>query len=113
MCDLRDANEKGFLSYVPNPSSVMSFFDSEAMTTVLYQLIERSAWPLRAIESTFIPDSSGFSTSRFVRWFSEKYGQERSGRAYVKAHIMTGAKMNVITTCIIDGPTANDCPFFG
>lgn len=113
MCDLRDAKDKGFLAYVPNAATVMSFFDSESMTPFLYQLIERSAWPLRAIETTFAPDSSGFSTSRFVRWYSEKYGSERSGRAWVKAHIMTGTKTNVVTTAIVEGPTANDCPLFG
>ncbi len=112
MGDLRDAHDKGFLSYVMDASSVMQFIATEAMTPVLYQLIERSAWPMRAIEATFAPDSSGFSTSRFVRWFDEKYGSERSGRAWVKAHVMTGTKTNIITTAIIEGPTAGDSPMF-
>jgi hypothetical protein len=51
--------------------------------------------PLRAVETTFAPDSSGFSTSRFVKWYDEKYG-ERSGREWVKAHILTGVKTNVV-----------------
>lgn len=112
MCDLTDAHHRGHLSYVPNSASVLSFIDNDAMTPFLCQLIERSAWPLRAIETTFAPDSSGFSTSRFIRWFDEKYGQQRSDRAWVKAHIMTGTKTNIITTAIVDGPNANDCPMF-
>jgi transposase len=112
MSDLNDAFDRGFIRSVVNPMTVMDFTKEEAMTPVLYQLIERSAWPLRAIESTFAPDSSGFSTSRFVRWFDEKYGTERSGRAWVKAHVMTGTKTNVITTAIVDGPTAGDSPMF-
>ena len=36
----------------------------------------------------------------------------RSGRAWVKAHCMTGTKTNVITAAIVDSPTANDCPMF-
>ena len=68
-----------------NPMSIMDFIDSEAMTPFLYQLIERSAWPLRAIETTYAPDSSGFATSRFTKWFDIKYGQERTGRHWVKA----------------------------
>jgi hypothetical protein len=34
----------------------------------------------------FAPDFTGFSTSRFVRWFDEKYGVTRSGKDWVKAH---------------------------
>jgi transposase len=112
MSDLGDAHDKGLVSCVMNPMTVMDFTNEEAMTPVLYHLIERSAWPLRPLETTFAPDSTGFSTSRFVRWFDERYGQERSGRAWVKAHIMTGCKTNVITTAIVDGPTAHDCPLF-
>jgi transposase len=112
MCDLRDACDRDYLSAVMNKSTVMDFIESEEMTPFLYQLIERSAWPLRTIETTFAPDSTGFSTSRFVRWYDEKYGQERSGRAWVKAHVMTGTKTNVITTAIVDGPTAADAPLY-
>jgi hypothetical protein len=112
MCDLRDARDKGFIAGVMDASTVMSFFEEETMTDALYKLIERSAWPLRALEHTFAPDSTGFSTSRFVRWFSEKWGQERSGRAWCKASIMTGCFTNIITTAIVEGPTANDMPMF-
>jgi len=111
-CDLQDAHLRGFLSYAMTPTSVVNFFDSEAMTAVLYQLIERSAFPLRAIETTFAPDSTGFSTSRFIRWYDEKYTREQSGRAWVKVHAMTGTKTNIITTAIVDAPNANDCPLF-
>lgn len=112
MSDFNDAFDRGFTRSVVNPMTVMLFINEEALTPVLYQLIERSAWPMRAIETTFAPDSSGFSTSRFVRWFDEKYGAERSGREWVKAHVMTGTKTNIITTAIVDSPTANDCPMF-
>jgi transposase len=112
MSDLQEAHDRGILSRVMNPMTIMDFTDSDAMTPFLYQLIERSAWPLRSVETPFAPDSTGFSTSRFVRWYDEKYGQERSGRAWVKAHVMTGMKTNVITTAIVDGPAPNDCPMF-
>jgi transposase len=112
MSDLREASDRGYISAVPNKSTVMDFIESEDMTPYLYQLIERAALPLRSVETTFAPDSSGFSTSRFVRWYDEKWGKERSGRAWVKAHVMTGTKTNVVTTAIVDDPDANDCPMF-
>lgn len=76
------------------------------------RLVELSARPLVGVESNFIPDSTGFSTCRFVRWYDEKYGRERSGREWVKAHAMTGAKTNVVTAVVIDSPTAGDSPQF-
>ncbi len=111
-CDLRDSHGAGYLSKLMNSVSVCAYLESEAMTPVLVALVERAALPLRTVETTFAADSTGFSTSRFVKWFDEKYGKERSGREWVKAHAMTGCKTNVITSVVIDGPTAADCPQF-
>ncbi len=83
--DLSDATEKGYLTHKLHPVMVCSFLENEMLTPVLQSLIERSSLPLRAIETTFAPDSTGFSTSRFVRWFDEKYGRERSGKDWVSA----------------------------
>jgi transposase len=109
-CELRDVHALGYLGHLMNSVSVTDYMDSDLLTPVLVQLVERSARPLVGVESNFIPDSTGFSTSRFVRWFDEKYGRERSGREWVKAHAMVGSKTNVITACVIDGPTAGDSP---
>ena len=111
-CDLKLAHERGFLSKLMNSMSAQHYIEEESLTPVLVSLIERSAHPLRCVDVDFASDSTGFSTSRFVRWYDEKYGVERSGRAWVKAHIMTGTKTNIITAAIIDGPTAGDSPQF-
>jgi transposase/predicted nucleic acid-binding Zn finger protein len=112
-CDLRESHERGHLSHLMHSVSVCAFLENELITPFLTQLVECSALPLRSVESTFAPDSTGFSTSRFVRWFDEKYGQERSGREWVKAHAMVGTKTNIITAAVIEGPTAADSPQFG
>jgi transposase len=109
-CELRDVHALGYLGHLMNSVSVTDYMDSDLLTPVLFQLVERAARPLVGVEHNFIPDSTGFSTSRFVRWYDEKYGRERSGREWVKAHAMVGAKTNVITACVIDGPTAGDSP---
>src|SRR5215831_5401144 len=84
----------------------------EELTPILRDLIVQSALPLRVVETAFAPDSSGFSTSRFVRWYDEKYGVERSGHDWVKAHIMTGVKTNIVTAVEIEGRDAADSPMF-
>ncbi len=72
--DLEEAHEKGFLSHKLHPVMVCSFLENPLLSPVLKALITQSSLPLRAVETTFAPDSTGFSTSRFTRWFDEKYG---------------------------------------
>ncbi len=110
--DLEEAHTKGYLSKRLHPVMVGKFLNSELMTQVLEELIVRSSLPLRAIEKTFAPDSTGFSTSRFVRWFDEKYGRERSGKDWVKAHAIFGVKTNVATAVEIAERSTGDSPMF-
>jgi transposase len=110
MCDLRDAHEKGHTSCVIHYNSVCRHFETPELTPILRDLITRSSLPLRAAEVDFACDSSGFSTSRFVKWYDEKYGVTRSGHDWVKVHVMTGVKTNVVTAVEIYGRNANDCP---
>ena len=66
----------------------------------------------RVLGSLEVVDSSGFSTCRFVRWFDEKYGVERSGRDWVKVHLITGVQTNVVTAARILDRDAADYPQF-
>ena len=111
--DLDEAFEKGLLSKKLNPVMACYFLEKELLTPVLKDLIVRSSLPLRSVETTFAPDSTGFSTSRFVRWFDEKYGAQRSGRDWVKVHAITGTKTHVVTSVEILEREAGDSPQFG
>jgi transposase len=110
--DLADAQEKGFLTHKIHPVMVGHFLNNPALTQVLQDLIVQSSLPLRAIETVFAPDSTGFRTSRFVRWFDEKYGRERSGKDWVKAHAICGVKTNIVTAVTILNRDAGDSPQF-
>ncbi len=111
-CDLQDAYENGYLSKSLHPNKVNTFLEEATLTGPLYTLIARSCLPLAAIEVDFAVDSSGFSTSRFVRWYDEKYGVERSGKDWVKAHLMCGVKTNIVTAIAIEDKNAADAPQF-
>ncbi len=111
-CDLQDAIQKGYMSCTMHPNKLCKYMESEELTPVLHKLITQSSLPLRAVETVFAPDSTGFSTSRFVRWYDEKYGVQRSGKDWVKAHVMTGVKTNVVTAVVIAGRDAGDSPQF-
>jgi transposase len=103
---------KGYVTRVISGIKVCAFFENPALTPVLHDLIVRSSLPLRTVETVFAPDSTGFSTSRFVRWFDEKYGVQRSGKDWVKAHAICGVKTNIVTAVRIEGRDAGDSPQF-
>jgi transposase len=111
-CDLQAAHNAGYLSRLMNSVSVCSYLENDRLTPVLQSLIVKSSLPLSLFETNFAPDSSGFSTSRFVRWHDEKYGCERSGHDWVKAHAICGVKTNIVTAVEIGARDAADSPFF-
>jgi len=110
MSDMRDAKAKGYVSKCPSKTTVFSILESPAAFHYLQLLVVEAAKPLKAIESSFACDSSGFSASRFDKWFDHKHGQDQIRRAWVKAHVMTGVKTNVITAVEIHGQHAGDSP---
>jgi transposase len=111
-CDLKDAHKRGYVSRLLHHNKVNCFLCDPELTPVLKQLVARSALPLRTVETDFAVDSSGFSASKFVRWYDEKYGVERSGHDWVKVHIATGVKTGVTTAVILEGRDTADCPQF-
>ena len=111
MSDLRAAHTRGYISKVPHFNSVSNYLENPELTPLLRDLIVKSSLPLQSVETNFAADSSGFTTSRFTRWFDVKYGKERTKQDWVKVHIMCGVKTNVVTAVEIEGQHANDCKF--
>jgi transposase len=110
MTDLRDAKEKGFIQHLPHYNSIFNYLENPELTTILTDLIMRSALPLKAIETEFAVDSTGFMASRFVRWFDKKYGVIKQEHDWVKAHLMCGVKTNIVTAVEIHERYSNDAP---
>ena len=112
MTDLRAAVNAGHLTHAPHYNSVFNVIDNARLTPVLQDLIRRSAEPLKAVETGFAVDSTGFGTSQFYRHFTAKYGGgEQTFRDYVKLHACIGVKTNVITAAEISDRDAHDGPF--
>jgi hypothetical protein len=74
MTDLKEAHKKGLIANRVHYNSICNYLENELYTPILKNLIVQSSLPLKTIENHFSPDSSGFTTSRFVRWFDHKYG---------------------------------------
>jgi transposase len=87
---------------------VLNALENPDLGPILRLLITESSQPLKAVETDFAVDSSGFTTCRFESWFDHKYGTPRRQHTWVKAHIMCGVKTNVVTAVEIHDKDAAD-----
>ena len=108
--DLRSAQANGFIKRMPHYNSIFKYLENPELTPILERLIVETSKPLAAIETEFAADSSGFATSRFVRWFDVKYGTVKVEHDWVKTHIMCGVKTNVVTAVQIHDRHTQDSP---
>jgi hypothetical protein len=108
--DLSEAQSKGHVSDAAHFNSVNRYLANPALTSILRELITQSSLPLKAIETDFAVDSSGFSTCQYVRWFDAKYGKEVDAHDWIKVHLMCGVKTHIVTSVEITGRNANDSP---
>jgi transposase len=110
--ELRDALAKGYLSKMPSYNSIFDYLKTESLTPYLKYLITQSAMPLKPIETAFATDSSGFSTTRFVRWFDVKYGGNEDWHDWIKMHLMCGVTTHIVASVELSGAQMHDSPFF-
>lgn len=110
--DLREAQERGFLSRHVHYNTIFKYLELESLTPYLHHLITESSLPLKTVEVDFAVDSSGFSTCNYVRWYDVKYGNTEDWHDWIKLHLMTGVKTNIVTSCEVSRRYANDSPYF-
>jgi transposase len=110
--DLRDAFQKGYLSKLPNYNTLFDYLQMEELTPYLQSLITESSKALKAVETDFAVDSSGFSTGQFTRWMDVKYGQKEDARQWLKLHLMCGVRTNVVTSVEVGGGYSSDYNYF-
>ena len=60
----------GLIDTMPHFNSVNRYIANPELPPVLTGLVTASSLPLKAVETDFAVDSSGFSTCRYVRWFN-------------------------------------------
>ena len=110
--DLRSVHEDGLISKTPHFNSVSNYLSDPRLTAILKELVTVSSLPLKAVETDFAVDSSGFSTSTYARWYDRKYGVHKDRREWFKAHLIVGVKTNVVTGVDISGHHVADNWFF-
>ena len=111
MSDLNDCQARGYITRAPHYNSTFNYLENPLLTPILKAMIEESASPLKGVETEFAVDASGFSTSRFERWYDAKWGREVSERQWLKAHLMCGTRTRIVTSVEITDGAAHDSPY--
>ena len=110
MSDVQIAKEMGLIDQLFTYPCISNFMNREDITNILKNLIKLSSTPLKEIETTFAVDSSGFSTCRFARYYSFKHQKDLKYRMWIKAHVISGVKTNIITSVEVTRGESNDSP---
>jgi transposase len=106
---LKEAQENGLISKAAHYNSALRYLENPELMPLLKSLIEQSASPLKAVETDFAIDSSGFATKTYSRWFDHKYGN-RSKQTFVKTHVMCGVKTHIVTSVEATAHESADSP---
>jgi transposase len=106
--DIRACEEKGLLSRAPSYNSMHRYLEREDLAPLLKTLVHESAAPLRAVETAFATDATGFATNTYARWFDEKYGQEKKCQRWIKLHAQVGTATHVIASVEATESTVGD-----
>jgi transposase/predicted nucleic acid-binding Zn finger protein len=107
---LKEAETDGLISKSAHYNSAFRYLENPELTPILKSLIEQSASPLKAIETDFAVDSSGFATTTYDRWFDKKWGKMRSESKWIKTHLMCGVKTHVVTSVEATPTETADAP---
>jgi len=110
---LQQLSKIGYIPKVPSFKSIDNFFHDEKLIPILDNLITMTSLPLAMFEETAALDSSGFSVSKYVQWINYKYGKEPcKQRSWVKAHVLSGTKTNIIFQMKVSPSSVADAPTF-
>jgi transposase len=110
--DLDEAFRRGYLSRIVRYNTLFKYLELEALTPYIQQLITESSLPLKSVEVDFALDSSGFSTCQYIRWYDVKHGGREDWHDWIKLHLMTGVRTNIVTSVEVSRRYANDSPYF-
>jgi transposase len=108
--DMEASAEEGHMTKAPHYNSIFRGFERADLAPLLTALVEESAAPLAAVETSFAVDSTGFSTSTYRRWYDHKYGGEKKEHGWVKLHAAVGTVTNIMTAVRVTDSDSNDCP---
>lgn len=113
--ELKLARAMGIIDSIPMRSTINKYMQNKKITLMLHKLVKIMAEPLATIETHFSADASGIKMKYGnKRWIHVRHTKEemKQVRNYVKLHIISGIKSNVITSVKITTGNRHESPFF-
>jgi transposase len=107
----RNATEKGQIDHAPHFNTPSKLFNRPEITSILHELVMLSALPVADVETDFAVDSTGFRTTMFNAYNAAKHGVKKE-HSWLKAHICTGVKTNIVTSVVITDANGGDSKQF-
>lgn len=107
----QNALEKNQIEHAPHFNAPSKLFNDEKITPILHELVTLSALPVAELETDIAIDSTGFRTTTFSEYCGMKHGQTKEHR-WIKAHMATGVKTNIVTNIVITHENGHDSPQF-
>lgn len=96
--DIQLSKRAGFVENDLHFNTILKYLNLKELNPILKELIEISALPLKQVETDFAIDATGFSTSKFERWFDIRTCKDSKKRKWRKCHAMCGVSTNIITS---------------
>ena len=109
---LREAVSLGYIEKVPRFNTVSEYMQKPEISDILLDMVHASSMPMKHIESRFAIDSTGFATTRFVKWHNKRWGKETDTREWVKGHFLCGAHTKIVADARITGLDVHDTNLF-
>lgn len=110
-CLFKQAAENFEISENIHYNAISRTLLKKEITPLLYDLVRYSAQPLASIETDFAVDSSGFRCSSFGEYCSYAHGIAKTHN-WLKVHICTGVKTNIVADVVITREHRADSPQF-
>lgn len=101
MSYMEKAVTEGYVDNLCSYSSVSNYMRKKELTSILRELIHLSSLPLSSVESVFAIDSTGFSTSRFARYYNYKHGRDMTHKTWLKVHVVCGVQTNIVAAVLV------------
>jgi transposase len=108
--DIRLIQKLELIEKVPHFNTVLNMFKDKGITHHLIELLEISSLPLRMFEEHLAIDATGFSTSTFERWLDIRTQKPVKKRNWMKVHIISGARTNIVCSIGITEGHGADSP---
>lgn len=110
-CLYHQALQRHQITHSPHYNAISKTLLKPEITPILHDLVRLSALPLAGIETDFAIDSSGFRCSSFGRYCEQAHGTKRKHN-WLKVHICTGVKTNIVADVVITDEKGADISQF-